>query len=314
MAGAWEDITGRPAGTVRTRPRFFAETAGACTCHLGAPVVADESFDSKRCCEVVIATDLVLEPNCDPRGRWPAAGGWLRDQYERGATVCSVCTGSVLLAEAGLLDGLEATTHWSAVPLFRTFYPQVRLAPAKIVARAGPEHRIITSGGHAAWSDLALYLIARYCGQEEAVRTSKLFLLGDHRDGQLPFAAMVKPAPHDDGVIGECQVWIARHYALPNPVARMTRNSGLPARTFKRRFSAATGYTPIGYVQTLRIEEAKHLLETTASPVDEIGEQVGYADGASFRRIFRRMTGVTPARYRARFGSIGRNAAGPTGS
>jgi transcriptional regulator GlxA family with amidase domain len=117
---------------------------------------------------------------------------------------------------------------------------------------------------------------------------------------------MARPRSHDDGAIEQCQVWIADHYASPNPVTRMASASGLAPRTFKRRFTAATGYTPIEYVQTLRIEEAKHLLETTSAPTDDIGAQVGYEDPASFRRIFKRMTGVTPARYRQRFHSVGR--------
>ncbi len=188
---------------------------------------------------------------------------WLREQYAQGAIVCSVCTGSVLLAEAGLLDGLEATSHWGAVPLFE-----------------------------------------RFCGQEEAIRTAKVFVLGDRSEGQLPFAAMVRPRPYDDAAVARSQQWIAEHYATANPVARMIEVSGLAPRTFKRRFAAATGYSPIAYVQALRIEEAKHLLETTAAPTDDVGVQVGYADPASFRRIFRRSTGVTPARYRQRFQSM----------
>ena len=215
-----------------------------------------------------------------------------------------MCTGSVLLAEAGLLDGREATTHWSAAGLFSAWYPSVRLRPERILAPAGPEHRIITSGGAASWEDLALYLIARFCGEAEAVRTAKIFLFGDRSEGQLPYAAMARPRRHEDAVIARCQAWIAGHYAADNPVTRMVAQSGLPERSFKRRFKAATGYAPVDYVQTLRIEEAKQLLETTADPTDAVAHQVGYEDPAFFRRLFKRRTGVTPARYRQRFQSI----------
>jgi transcriptional regulator GlxA family with amidase domain len=298
----WEEMTGRPAGKVRMRPWLVAEHSGLLTCRLGAPILPDATFSDAVLCDIVIATDLALEPGFDPRGRWSAATGWVREQYGKGAIVCSVCTGSVLLAEAGLLDGMDATTHWAVVPFFKRFYPGVRLAPAKVLVPAGPEHRLITSGGYASWSELALYLIARFCGQEEAVRTAKTFVLGDRGDGQLPFAAMVKPRSHNDGAIEQCQLWVADNYAASNPVTRMIEVSGLPARTLKRRFVAATGYTPIEYAQTLRIEEAKHLLETTSAPIDDIGAEVGYADPASFRR----KTGVTPARYRQRFQCVGR--------
>jgi transcriptional regulator GlxA family with amidase domain len=179
-----------------------------------------------------------------------------------------------------------------------------------VLLPAGVEHRIITSGGYASWSDLALHLVARFCGQAEAIRTARVFVLGDRGDGQLPFAAMVKPRTHNDAAVEQTQQWVAEHYAVANPVARMIEVSGLAPRTFKRRFAAATGYSPIAYVQALRIEEAKHLLETTAAPTDDVGREVGYADPASFRRIFRRSTGVTPARYRQRFCRFGQDRSG----
>jgi len=110
-------------------------------------------------------------------------------------------------------------------------------------------------------------------------------------------------------VIADCQVWIADHYAAPNPVSRLVARSGLPERSFKRRFRAATGFAPVAYVQTLRIEEAKQQLETTGLATDAVGRAVGYKDPASFRRLFKRSTGVTPARYRQRFRQLGRLAA-----
>lgn len=304
VGSVWEELTGKSAGPVRMRAQVVADHLGPMTCALGAPVMPHASFSDEQACEVVIAPDMMFASGFDPRGCWPEAVRWIRMQHERGAVIASVCTGSLLLAESGILNGVEAASHWGAVPLFRQFYPQVQLKPEKVLALAGPEHRIITAGGAGSWVELALYLIARYCGQEEAVRTSKVFLLGDRSDGQLPFASMTRPRAHADATIEGCQVWIAEHYEAANPVARMIDQSGLPARTFKRRFQASTGYTPIEYVQTVRIEEAKHMLETTATPTDQVGVAVGYSDPTSFRRLFKRMTGITPARYRQRFQSM----------
>jgi transcriptional regulator GlxA family with amidase domain len=301
---AWEGLTGKSAGKVRMEVSVVAQRGAPVTCALGVPIMPHASFSDMRGYDVVIAPDILFEPGFDPRGCWPAAARWLRTQFEQGAIVGSVCTGAVLLAESGLLDGIEAASHWGAVPLFRQYYPQVRLKPEKVLALAGPEHRIITAGGAASWTELALYLIARFCGQEEAVRSSKVYLLGDRSEGQLPFASMIRPRGHTDPRIEICQVWIAEHYETPSPVGRMIEQSCLSPRTFKRRFQAATGYTPIEYVQTLRVEEAKYLLETTVLPTEQVGQAVGYADPASFRRLFRRMTGITPARYRQRFQSI----------
>ncbi len=253
---------------------------------------------------MIIVTDLTLPLGGDPRGRWKAEAAWVRERFEQGATICSVCTGSVFLAEAGLLDGMEATTHWSAIDIMRRHYPLVTLRPERILSPAGPEHRIVTGGGASSWEDLALYLVARFCGPAEAVRIAKVFVLGDRSEGQLPFSAMGKARRHEDAVVAECQIWIADHYTASNPVSRLVERSGLPPRTFKRRFKAATGYSPVDYVQALRIEEAKQILETTSEPTDSIAHAVGYDDPAFFRRLFKRRTGVTPARYRRRFQSV----------
>jgi transcriptional regulator GlxA family with amidase domain len=201
---------------------------------------------------------------------------------------------------------MEATTHWSATRILSMWYPSVHLKAERILCPAGPEHRIITSGGSASWTDLALYLIARFCGVAEAVRISKIFVLGDHRDGQLPFATMNRHRYHEDAVVADCEDWIATHYTEARPVIRMVERSALPERTFKRRFKAATGYSPLEYTQALRIEEAKRLLEATGEPTETIAYRVGYDDAPFFRRLFKRRTGLTPARYRRRFKSIAR--------
>jgi transcriptional regulator GlxA family with amidase domain len=115
---------------------------------------------------------------------------------------------------------------------------------------------------------------------------------------------MTRPMESADGPISECQVWIADHYAIPKPVEKMVARSGLNARTFLRRFRAATGFAPIEYVQALRIEEAKQILETDEQAIDSVGAAVGYEDPASFRRVFKRGTGLSPAAYRKKFQRI----------
>jgi transcriptional regulator GlxA family with amidase domain len=141
------------------------------------------------------------------------------------------------------------------------------------------------------------------------VRAAKIFLLGDHNEGQLPFAGARRAQSQNDAIVADAQAWIADSYNRANPVAAMTAHAGLAPRTFLRRFKAATGYTPTDYVQTLRIEEAKQFLETGALPVESIGFEVGYEDPNFFRRLFKRTTGITPARYRQRFSRIARSAA-----
>ncbi|WP_070987403.1 GlxA family transcriptional regulator [Halofilum ochraceum] len=301
----WEAVTGEAAPARALQPLIIAEHQAAVCCRAGVTVTPDASFAAAGALDVLIVPDLAVGIDEELRGRWPAAAAWIRARYDAGTTVCSVCTGSLLLAEAGLLDGIEATTHWSARSLFERHYPGVLLRPERILVPSGREHRIITSGGFASWAELALYLVARFSGRAEAVRIAKVFVLGDRSDGQLPFSAMIRPTAHSDSLIERCQAWIAYHYADPAPVQRMVAYAGVSARTFKRRFRAATGYSPIEYVQTVRIEEAKHILETTTQATDEVAAEVGYQDPASFRRLFKQLTGLTPARYRQRFAAIG---------
>lgn len=297
----WTQLTGEPPAGARIEPRIVAASREVFRCTYGVPIAPDATFAEARGSDAVVVGDLGLPPDADPRGRWPAACEWLREEFARGATVCSVCTGSVLLADSGLLDGKEATTHWSAAALFRTYFPAVRLHPERILSLAGPEQRLVTSGGATSWEDLALHLIARFCGPAEAVRVAKIFVFGDRSEGQMPYFGRPRPKRHDDAIIASCQSWIAEHYAAENPVGQMIARSGLNERTFARRFRAATGYAPVQYVQTLRIEEAKQLLESTGEPTDAIARRVGYEDPAFFRRLFKRHTGLTPARYRQRF-------------
>lgn len=309
----WGELTGEGAGTRRMAPRIIGRTAAAFASPLGVPIAPHAGLAEAPAPDVVVVTDVSLPPGADPRGRWAEEAAWARGRLAAGSLVCSVCTGSLFLAEAGLLDGLEATTHWSAVEVFRTCYPAVRLRPERILCAAGAGSsgaggRIVTGGGAASWEDLALHLVAHFCGAAEAVRIAKIFVLGDRSDGQLPFSAMGRPRRHEDAIIGACQAWIADHYAMPNPVARMVERSGLPERTFKRRFRAATGYAPVDYVQALRIEEARQFLETTREPTDAVAQAVGYEDPAFFRRLFKRRTGMSPARYRQRFQAVIRPA------
>lgn len=307
---AWNEMTGRDADAPRIATEIVALSGEPFHSSLGTPIAPDASLAAAGPADVIVITDIAMTPSLDPRGMWGEEAAWLRRRFDDGAVLCSVCTGSVLLAEAGLLDGVEATTHWAATDIFERHYPGVRLHPERILCPAGPEHRIITGGGGGSGTDLALYLVARLCGTAEAVRIAKLFVLGDRSEGQLPFASMGRAEAHEDAVIARCQDWLADNYRMTNPVARMVALSGLPERSFKRRFRQATGYAPMDYVQALRIEEAKQMLETTGEPTDAVGHTVGYHDPAFFRRLFKRLTGVTPARYRQRYSAIGMARAG----
>ena len=260
--------------------------------------------------DVVCVPEVAVAPVAVLTESHRAEIAWLRRCYEAGAVVATACSGALLLAETGLLEGAEATTHWAYCDAL-SCYPGVQVFPNRALVVSGEGGRLIMAGGGTSWEDLALYLVARLVGVDEAMHIAKLFLIDWHDVGQLPFAALARNRQADDAVIARCQGWIAVHYEAPSPVAAMIQLSGLTERTFNRRFKLATGMAPIEYVHTLRLEEAKQLLESGNEPVEAVAQEVGYEDAAFFGRLFRRKVGVTPTQYRKRFRGL-RRALGAT--
>ena len=202
------------------------------------------AIDELDAVDVVVVCDMYTSIHTAPRGRYRAEIEWLRQVHRQGTLIGSVCTGSLLLAEAGLLDGRSCAGHWAYVDLFRIAYPQVDFDASLMLDLAGESDGVITAGGVTAWQDLALHLIARLCGSEHAIRTAKVYLLGGHEDGQLPFAAIAHPRRNRDSAIGRSLNWLDANIAAPNPVMGMVDCSGLTRRTFARRFRTETGKRP----------------------------------------------------------------------
>lgn len=250
--------------------------------------------------DVVIVPELILSRRAPLPETYPTLATWIRQAYESGAIVASVCSGTLLLALTGLLDGQEATTHWGFCDALSRRFPRVVVRKERILVPAGEGHRIITAGGASSWYDLLLYLVARFCGSDRAREVAKTYLVQAHNEGQLPYAGLAARRQHEDQLVAQAQLWLADNYEKPSPVAALAARSGLTERGFLKRFRAATGMSPMEYVQVLRIEEAKHLLETSERPVDDVATEVGYVEPASFRRLFRRMVGLAPSEYRRR--------------
>lgn len=253
--------------------------------------------------DAAIVCDMYSPIDTPPHGSYATEIEWLVRMHRQGALIGSVCSGSLLLAESGLLNGRSCASHWAYRDLFRSAYPQVTFEPSSILDLSSEADGVITAGGVTAWQDLALHLIRRFCGPEHASRTAKVYLLANHEDGQLPYAAPTR-RPIGDAVIGHSLRWIDDNYEAPNPVTAMAEKSGLTRRTFARRFAAATGKRPIDYVHALRIEAARHLIESGGGAIDDIGFRVGYEDPTFFRRLFRRTTGLTPAAYRRKYAAV----------
>jgi transcriptional regulator GlxA family with amidase domain len=227
---------------------------------------------------------------------------WLLQLRDRGSILASMCTSTALFAEVGLLNGLEATTFPAYRELVRIRYPQVEWRIDQNLCIVGEDDQIITAGGSTIWQELALYLVARFCGLEQARNASKLWLIPDRDMSQASFSTKPQSVAHDDSIINQCQAWAAENYTNPNPITDMIRQAGLPSTTFSRRFKRATGDGAMDYIHRLRIEKAKKMLETSHEVIEQIGFEVGYEDPASFRRVFKRKVGLTPSIYRRRFG------------
>lgn len=297
----WRELSRAEPGTALIRPRMVSIRREPFRCGNAIPVEPEAAIAEVTKPLVVIVTELWLSPNDDLSDRYDDLKAWLRACHDKGAAIYSACTGAVLLAASGLLDGREATSHWGYQDLFRRAFPAVRFNPAPALCIADRSGRIVTAGGTSSWHDLALHVIARHAGPGEALQIAKVYLMKWHAAGQLPYNTLVRRLDHADSVVRRAEAWLAQHYTEPDPVSGVVEVCGIPERTLKRRFKAATGVSVLEYSQNLRVEAAKRLLESGNDAVDEIAEAVGYGNCAFFRRLFRRCTGLTPAAYRRMF-------------
>ncbi len=302
----WDLIVHGAAGSSLLRPYVVARQAGAFPAGNGVRISPDYALPDCPPPDIVCVPEVLVAPDVPPTGQFDIEARWLRDCHARGAIVATACSGALLLAEAGLLKDADATTHWAYCDLLRRHYPGIRVREQAALVASGEGQRLVMAGGGTSWLDLALYLIARATSVEVAMQTARVFLIDWHDAGQQPFASLARARQTDDALVARCQVWIAEHYATPAPVAAMVRLSGLAERTFKRRFQQATGLAPLEYVHTVRLEEAKQMLEAGDAPVEAVAREVGYEDAGFFNRLFRRKVGITPAQYRRRFGALRR--------
>ncbi|MCL4812313.1 MAG: helix-turn-helix domain-containing protein [Vicinamibacteraceae bacterium] len=290
-----------PADAVPFRVEIVGETPGPVVLASGVSAVAERGVDTMEATDIVIVPSVVLGPGGWQKGRYPRLVEWVRRMHQRGAVICSACSGIFLLAETGLFDGRDATVHFGYARAFAAAYPAVPIHPERVLLISGAREELVSSGASTTWHDMVMHLIARYAGATAAQEVARLFALQWHHDGLAPYIVFEGRTDHGDADIARAQQWLASHFSVASPVEEAVARSRLAERTFKRRFTSATGLAPIAYVQRLRIEEAKRRLERTDAPVDEISWRVGYEDPAFFRRLFKRLTGLAPGAYRKRF-------------
>jgi|SRR5450830_358772 len=223
---------------------------------------------------------------------------WLRSHHQAGTTLCSVCGGAFLLAESGLLAGRPATTHWANADLFRQRFPDTFLDIDKLIIDDGD---IMCAGGIMAWIDLGLKLIDRYLGPTIMAETARFMLVDPPGREQRYYSAFSPTMTHGDAPVLKVQHWLHATGAKDFALATLASRANLEERTFLRRFRKATGMTAVDYCQRLRIAKARETLQFSTLSIESIAWGVGYSDVSAFRKIFIRITGLTPGEYRQRF-------------
>ena len=302
-------IGGREAPPFRAR--IVGAEAGPLLGVSGVPVPVSRSVGDIGSTDIVIVPSIVLGPDGWESGRYSEIVEWASRMHAQGAMLCSACSGIFLLAETGRFDDHDVTVHYDYAPQLRAVHPGVRVHPERALLVTGTRDELVTSGASTTWHDLVLYLTGRFAGATVAQETARMFALQWHQDGLAPYMVFEGRTGHGDAVVADAQQWLRGNYSVAAPVEQLVVRSGLAERTFKRRFTDATGLSPLTYVQRVRVEEAKKRLEQTEDSVEAVGWHVGYEDPAFFRRLFKRVTGVSPGAYRKRF-RVPAIAPGPT--
>ena len=278
----------------------------------GGPIRSANNIHIQPHCGItdIRQTDLIIISSATYIDRilekHPEIVPWLNHHYEKGAHVASICTGVFLLAETGLLDGKSATLHWGFTEMFRKRYPSVKLDHDRMFIDHG---RLYCSAGVSAGLDLTLYLVEKFCGRRAAVASAKTMVLDLGRESQAPYESFLAPMDHGDPIIAKAQKWMEQHQTEQIDYEGLSRKFRISRRSLERRFKQAVGVTPLGYLQKLRVEFAKRLLEEGTQTFSEITYQVGYEDISFFRKIFIRLTGLRPREYQQRFFGFSRKTA-----
>ncbi len=228
----------------------------------------------------------------------PLRAAWLRERHAAGVTLCSICGGTFLLAETGLLDGRRATTHWGYAEDLARLYPDIHVDADRLIIDDGD---IITAGGMMAWTDVSLRLVDRFLGSSVMLATARYFLIDPAGREQRFYSSFSPRLHHGDAAVLKVQHWLQKQGGRDATLAAMAARAGLEERIFLRRFRKATGFNPTEYSQRLRVGKAREILELTNRTIDQVARDVGYEDAGSFRKVFQKVVGLKPREYRKRF-------------
>ncbi len=260
-------------------------------------------FKTQKTLDQLLETDLLIVPAFYTLPEQAIAKNQaliekIRELYEGGTEIASICAGAILLAESGILSGKPCTTHWQVVDYIKERYPNVKVIPQNVVTDF---NGVYTSGGAFSSFRLLLYLIEKYFGKELSIWASKMFSIDFDRLNQSHFVIFQGYKEHEDEQVLEAQQFIEKNYHSPLTVEKVAAKTNMSKRNFIRRFKSATKHTPIEYIHKVKVEAAKKDLEKKRKDINQVIYDVGYNDTKTFRKIFKRYTGLTPQLYRSKY-------------
>jgi transcriptional regulator GlxA family with amidase domain len=223
---------------------------------------------------------------------------WLKEQYQNGAELASLCVGAFLLASTGLLNGRKCSTHWGFQNEFREMFPEVEVIDGSIITE---EHRIYSSGGANSYWSLLLHLVEKYTDRGTAILASKYFAVDIDRDSQAAFSMFTGQKNHSDMEVKKGQVYIEKNFQEKISVDEIADFVCVGRRSLERRFKQATNNTVLEYINRVKIEAAKRSFESSRKNINEVMFDVGYTDTKAFRTMFKKITGLTPIEYRNKY-------------
>lgn len=264
------------------------------------------SVNTAQLLKDVKQTDLVIIPALFGDMKTAIAANekalpWIKEQYNNGAEVASLCVGAFLLASTGLLDGKKCSTHWGFQNEFRELFPAVEVIDGSIVTE---EQRLYSSGGAMSYWNLLLYLVEKYTDRQTAILASKYFAIDIDRDSQSAFAMFKGQKNHTDDAIKQAQDYIDKNVQDKITIDELANLVSLGRRSFERRFKNATNNSVLEYINRVKIEYAKRSFENSRKNINEVMYDVGYSDTKAFRSLFKKITGLTPIEYRNKYNKM----------
>jgi transcriptional regulator GlxA family with amidase domain len=223
---------------------------------------------------------------------------WMKEQYKSGAEIASICTGAFLLAASGLLEGKACSTHWNSAAYFKRLFPDIKLNIDKLITA---QQGIYTNGGGYSFLNLILFLVEKYFDRQTAIYCSKIFQIDIDRTSQSAFFIFQTQKNHGDELVSQAQTYIEENLSEKISFEDLASKLAISRRNFDRRFTKATGNTPMEYLQRVKVEVAKKTLEKGRKSIFEVMNEVGYSDDKAFREVFKKITGLSPLDYRAKY-------------